>query len=386
MLLAVLPFCLLHCGGNVPSTDFQVAGPCTAACTGRVVRSMDFKDEMADGDEEHRKSCDGPLYAWKSALITNEDSLHVHKTLGVLCLLSFLVRIPFVGERHDMGFASFPEWTLPTLLLHLSLNLSSFQFSIPPRRINSGFRIWPEYRIHSLVFLCRSLVLMFIIWLEKCYDCEPIYSLNLAVVVAAMAAADFGSYYAGEKYKSGFARKLQVPNVAKVLFSFAQFQATTGCLFGMRRFSIQFVFVLIIQCNAFLMTLQRKNLASHSLLVSLYGVMLITGFYVCDSETGLQGGTAKLINAFATTAAFSVRLSPRWPWPLNFVQSKYVVWPVIFLLIQGLRPLIMRADNAVVPLEGLVFATAVSSAASFAVVIYKCLSKNHLDDYLRKKA
>lgn len=76
-------------------------------------------------------------------LVTKEDPLLVHKTLGVLVLSSFAWRLSkTVSYESDMGFASHPEWTIPTFFLHLCLNLSSFEFHIPKQRIKEGGRIW----------------------------------------------------------------------------------------------------------------------------------------------------------------------------------------------------------------------------------------------------
>jgi hypothetical protein len=85
------------------------------------------------------------LNEWKRQMITKEDPMHIHKSLGILCLLSFLWRYAHVGSS-DMGFLSHPQYTIPTLTLHLMLTLSAFEFKIPARRIKDGTRIWPEYR------------------------------------------------------------------------------------------------------------------------------------------------------------------------------------------------------------------------------------------------
>lgn len=101
---------------------------------------------------------------WKKQLVTKEDAFHIHKTLGMLCLVSFLFRLALAGES-DMGFgaAQYPALTVPTIVLHLLLSLSALEFKIPQRRISSGYRIWPEYRLHSIgeffslgLQICRS--------------------------------------------------------------------------------------------------------------------------------------------------------------------------------------------------------------------------------------
>lgn len=85
----------------------------------------------------------------RQKLITHEDPGHVHKILGVTVLASYIWRLSMIGES-DMGFATYPWLTLPTILLHLSLNLTSFIFKIPKRRISSGDRICEFVRIDVL--------------------------------------------------------------------------------------------------------------------------------------------------------------------------------------------------------------------------------------------
>lgn len=80
------------------------------------------------------------LANFKKQLFTDEDPAHIHKTLGICCLLSMLWRFSMVGER-DMGFQIYPELTLPTLFLHFCLTASAFVFHIPHRRIKAGDRI-----------------------------------------------------------------------------------------------------------------------------------------------------------------------------------------------------------------------------------------------------
>jgi hypothetical protein len=83
---------------------------------------------------------------WKEKLITQEDPMHLHKTLGILCLVHFAWRFSMVGADSDMGFKTYPRLTIPAICLHLLLSLSSIEFKIPAKRIKEGSRIWPEYR------------------------------------------------------------------------------------------------------------------------------------------------------------------------------------------------------------------------------------------------
>ena len=187
------------------------------------------------------------LSEWKRQLITpEEDHNHVHKTLGLMCLVSFFWRLSQTGDA-DSGFARYPRLSIPTMLLHLALNLSSFRFDkIPKRRISSGYRIWPEYRLHSLIFACRSLVFMSLFWAEAVFGFEASPVCNLVIVLVTMAAAEWASVRQGQ-YRSGFARNLDVDSWSKFFFSNAQFAATAICLVGQRRYTMQFLMVFIIQ-------------------------------------------------------------------------------------------------------------------------------------------
>ena len=273
------------------------------------------------------------IQKWKGELITKDDPFHLHKTLGTLCLISYIWRLTQWGPERDMAFATHPQYTLPTIVLHLLLNLSSFEFKLPPRRIDSGYRIWPEYRAHSLVFLCRSLATMLLTYCEQLYSKEPNYWMNLVIVLASMAAADAGSNLTD--HQSGFSRKLQVPNMVKYYFSVAQLWATTGIIYGIRRYSVQLLYCLIIQINAFLMTLRRKNLAGHYLLVSVYGFLLVAGVLTCTAELFIwDGWKAVLIFSIAANTASIIRLSPR-KFPL--MDNKYLMWIGIACFVSTMR-------------------------------------------------
>jgi len=192
--------------------------------------------------------------------VTDEDPGHVHKILGIACLISYAWRFSMAGAT-DMGFESYPHLTIPTLLLHWSLTLSSFVFKIPRKRIKTGDRIWPEYRLHALVFLSRSLAILAHYRYEQLYHIqEPMHHVNFAIVMATLFFADWSSWSVGEDHRSGSIRDLEAHPAVKFFFSFMQFGATSGCLYGLRRFSLVFYFTSILQFTPFLMTLRRKSM------------------------------------------------------------------------------------------------------------------------------
>jgi cytochrome b561 len=296
-----------------------------------------------------------PWPEWKDRLITAEDAFHIHKTLGLLVVLSTIFRLVLLlqgtvsswragsaGDDGDMGFRSHPQYTVPTVLVHLSLNLTAFRFALPVRRITTGYRIWPEYRLHSLVFLFRSLVAILLFWSEQQQQPglpggEPAWRwppiTHLFLVLLTMALADLASASVVEK--SGFARNLDALVITRYFFSLAQLGATAYVLlgyytYGSSRSVLHFVMIMIIQFNAFFMTLQRKNLVKRIVLVRCYLVMLIVGI--------LTARPPPHVKTIAHLAAL-IRLGPRYP-ALRLVQeNKYVMWTMLYLLHEyGLAP------------------------------------------------
>jgi hypothetical protein len=273
---------------------------------------------------------------WKTKLITKEDPGHIHKTLGILCLLSFIWRLAHIGVS-DMGFQSHPHLTLPTVALHFLLTSSAFVFTIPLRRIKDGTRIWPEYRMHAMVFLCRALVTIGLYWYEEEYNLPRQYDWNFVIVLGSMAAADLCSASVGE-HQSNSVRDFDTHPAVKFFFSVMQFFATAGFLMGARRYSPVFLSVAVVQLTPFLGTLRRKNLLGANFGAFLYGVFLV-GAYLISTRYS-PGATMKWLRITATIAMVAAlwRLAPL-PKVCRPLQSKYLIWGCLGLLCRHYRPL-----------------------------------------------
>ena len=89
-------------------------------------------------------------------LFTKEDPVHIHKTLGIVSLLHFFYRFyllfyhgsMFLNSHLDVGMVS----------LHGCLSVSSLAFHIPKKRHSTLPMIYPEFRLHSILFGLRSVV------------------------------------------------------------------------------------------------------------------------------------------------------------------------------------------------------------------------------------
>ena len=281
--------------------------------------------------------------SWNQQLFTKEDVFHLHKTLALLCLTSFFWRFSVLGSSQaDLGFQSHPHLTWPTLVLHLCLNLSSLNFRIPAKRIaSSGWRIWPEYRLHSAVFCLRHLACIALtVYAPQLQTTTPLWP-NLVVVLSTICLADLAS--GNVQYPSQTIRDLSIPKSVRYWFSVTQFIGTSICLHGeIERCTIHFYAVFVVQLNPFVMTLQRKNLLTHGQSIGLYAAMLALGLtlVVAEFSSSHQDGSSATpplasILLVAFTAAIW-RMAPGLP---RGLRSKYLIWPVLYCFLQTvIRP------------------------------------------------
>ena len=124
-------------------------------------------------------------------LITKEDGHfgHIHKFIGIAALAHYAYRSYLLLTTGSMQFDA-SIFTLNCILLHMVLSASSFIFKIPNNRINSAPMIYPEFRLHSIIFAYRSLIVMLLMWASKRWDTVlPLYFRGV-VVMLTMVAAD----------------------------------------------------------------------------------------------------------------------------------------------------------------------------------------------------
>ena len=161
-------------------------------------------------------------------------------------------------------------------------------------------------------------------WAEAKLGLEPQYALNMALVIVCFMASDYASASVGE-HASKSIRDLPVPPVVQFAASWIQFHMTQQIILGVRRYSIMFVYVLIIQVNAFLMTVQRKNLGTVGSTMGFYFCMLVVGYYTVTSELVRAGGWPLFLasNALANGAAVT-RMSGSW-----LGGQKYLMWSLV---------------------------------------------------------
>lgn len=261
---------------------------------------------------------------------------HVHRVLGMSALASYLYRIYLrFATGFDDPFDHRPgSWAvLGTVVLHLALSGTSLLFHIPARRNKSSPMIWPEFRLHSILFAYRSFLAMGLSWacayLEVPYTSWTAVAGRVALVFANMVLADAvtnhykrialvagdDSTMRGMPYPVEWSQSKQ--DLFTTYYGLMQFMATAAVMLNPKPYTL-LMSAFPIQIAAFLMTCVRKGIMTatgwhYYYLLSLVLALFTTVDNVQELvETWLFG-----------SALYAVRRQLRW--------SKFTIWGLVSL-------------------------------------------------------
>lgn len=120
-------------------------------------------------------------------LFTKEDSFHIHKTLGIICLMNFIYRFGRLTFTGDMGFNSDIDAYL--VMVHLLLGVTSLIFRISSVRHTKLPIIYPELRLHNIIFSARSVICFYLCF----YKFNIIYRFITCILTNILA--DIVTYF-----------------------------------------------------------------------------------------------------------------------------------------------------------------------------------------------
>lgn len=240
-------------------------------------------------------------------LLTHHDPYHIHAFFGLLTLIHFVYRIfLLVADVEDSGFGKSLPQDVFCMIIMILPNLTSFLFTIVPvKKGLDGFTIWKEYRWHATIFTFRSWIFIALFLYEKHFQPEglkymPIYRVlicfttmycaQLATTMYPSQETTIRGMYSG--FWSGFAA------------GFLQFLGTSFELCGSPKddISVNYLMVIVIQLNAFNMTLRKKRKVGQTAARTFYSILLASSFYLFnirrfaeDPPTGLFDPRIKII-------------------------------------------------------------------------------------------
>lgn len=253
-------------------------------------------------------------------LFTQEDRYNIHKILGFTSLIHFIYRIKLWIEYGNMNFDS-TIFTPLSLTPHLLLSLSSLLIKIPTKRNTNLPLIYPEFRLHSIIFAIRSIIIILCIW---CGD----KVLRTFIVILTMILADQATEYYKNLNNGTTTRdmpnNLKGKSIIKYLYAVSQFIGTAQCIHSTRIDQI-FLILIPIQVGAFLKTLARKNILTTNG-VNFYYIITLLIPYIYTYTTNLKDNShlTGLEKHIMTLFVIILRFK------YNF--NKYLLWSIVSLI------------------------------------------------------
>ena len=247
-------------------------------------------------------------------LNTKEDPYFLHKTFGIICLLNYIYRFTLLITNGDMDLNN----NLGVILLfcHLILSTSSIIFKISSTRNKLSPMIYPEFRLHSIIFASRSIVCCILSF----FQVYVVY--KMIVCILTMIFADIATHYCknGTTIRNTpFYESINEERKHSVIkmYSGSQIEATMLCLENMET---AFSPLFPIQIAAFCMTLVRKGIIANKTYQLIYTLSSMSA-----SSAILTLTTTVFVKFFVMT-----RIVVCLRFKLNL--NKYICWLFTFLI------------------------------------------------------
>ena len=255
-------------------------------------------------------------------LITKEDGLHIHKILGGIILVNYCYRYFYYILIGNMNFTSYFDIYL--LCLHGLLSTSSLIFHISGVRNPQQPMIYPEYRMHSIIFALRSICCCIIHFYN--YN----YKYIMLISGSTFILADIITFYynpSDKNCKNGKTMRnmpfnkeitLEEQNNITVMHSYHQIGAS---LYMFGNIDTAFSPMFAIQIAAFLMTLVRKGIINSYIWHLIYSLSLWLNYILYTSFSPAFFILMQLIVINHINIIFKYKI------------NKYVAWSIYFLII-----------------------------------------------------
>lgn len=287
---------------------------------------------------------------------THEDKFHLHKTLGILSVLSFVYRYAYVyPTTGTLGFDGQSKLDWMSLIVHALLAFSAIVFRVPARRIaDKPFIIYEEYRLHAIVFTSRSVIVAALALFAATHlgggggtnnlqegqrwpDLElPLWLIPVIVMVCHLLVDEITRRHGTPGYTAvrSKSERIQMTSFYKrvaLFYSFYQFAGLGAMLLPSPRLADSgFNGLIAIQSSAVLMTLYRKRIITGRAHVAVYSFCLLLSLFHIVRIIGIASSLLVL-------ATFLVRINL----PRDFLfgdRNKYPLWAlytIVGLWMQG---------------------------------------------------
>jgi hypothetical protein len=255
-------------------------------------------------------------------LVTKEDPTYVHKLFGLISLLNYAYRYyllivygsMFLNTKFDLGL----------IALHGCLSVSSLIFHIPRKRHNKMPMIYPEFRLHSIVFGLRSVACCFIDF--YCLNYKVYYKMGTCF--GTMVIADIITKIYAEPGNTTMRAMPYSENTPKDAINnitrFHSNQQVSATMYMLCNIDSAFSPLFAIQFAAFLMTLVRKSIIRPNTWHLLYSLSLMINVFVFYTFT-----LSQVTKVFIGIQLFRTLR-------MKFRMNKYLAWTLTFGIFSAL--------------------------------------------------
>lgn len=251
-------------------------------------------------------------------LNTKEDSTHIHKTLGIIVLIHFLYRYIYFILNGHMNFQEDNIIHLYFIFLHGVLSVSSLLFHISNYRNTQQPMIYPESRLHTIIFTLRSVICCIIHF----YKYNYIY--HIITCSSTIITADIVTYYYNRTGKNGQTMRnmpydktvpAEEQEQIKIMQSTSQIGAT---LYMFGNIETAFSPMFAIQFASFLMTMVRKGIINGYLWHTYYSLSLWINFILFINLTPAYMLLMQVIYYIHYCIIFKYKINKYLAWTSHF--------------------------------------------------------------------
>lgn len=267
-------------------------------------------------------------------LFTNHDKYHIHKMLGLLAIINFILRF-YYAIIYGTSFPQFEPKVISctSVLIHAILPIVSLSIPLPEKRNFSSPMIWKEFRLHSILFSCRHVFVTIITILELwptqlvLFKNNKIYAICLealfkyifiifCIKIASIITIKYGDFEKRTTNAMPYPNYLKEFEIQRIKYEYSkkQFGATLMAVFsGELATSLNFAPLLAIQTAPFMMTLVRKGKCNAKHYHIVYMLALIYPLYLYHIVLRrLYPEFADIAICYLYIFAYSRRINYKW--------------------------------------------------------------------------
>ena len=255
-------------------------------------------------------------------LFTHEDKFNIHKILGMICLSNFAYQF-YNLYMYRTVILNINNINL--LLFHTLLSTSSLIFKISSSRHNKLPIIYPELRLHSIIFALRSIIC--------CFDISLLYKMLTCFIT--MILADIVTHFLkkGTTIRSlPSSEFMNDEDRSKLKYHYSRSQIS-ATMFMLGNQTTSFLTLLPIQTAPLLMTLVKKNIIHPHYFYVFYTLSLwLNSFSYFSSTPGWL-----IVHIICINIASFLRFENK--------VNKYLTWSIVFIIYIMLEGYIEMLDS-----------------------------------------